>query len=868
MTQFDWHTEDDGGWDDQPRQPATLPPPRRKRPLPFLIVILLALVAAGAVVMRQVNQQVESATLTVQQDVLATHNLLRTAVARQDVELFRSILSGREPLWTASQEALLRENLTFDRAFLGWQQTGEATPQLTLEALHTLSETVTLELTPDLNSATLTHPQMYTLELPSGMTETVTLLHTTVYRRGSQRWLFAPADDDFWGNWVTREAETVTLIYPSRDTPVANRLASDLEVLLRRLCRTYVALSCPDDLRVNVRLDTDPASLLAAPQDETILESGLRLNLPAPTLLGTPLDERGYEALYRVYGGWVVTAVLVELTDWQCCNHAPFFQVITDYILNEMDLRPWPITLEDHASVLGESLSFNDLQLYWNRHNLDIRQIEDVRPLYAGADFLLQAYPLIDPVTWLKKLEARGSMWSWLHSVFGQRGYDGSDAAILDDINEEWWQFAYTQTLLAQQEAPLPTPFPDQSLQLLCMPDHDLDDNVVSTIWRYNLTAETWTETLSRTGYSLALPFPEADGWLLQTFPFTGEDQWHTEIWRDDEFVAQPSNADISLSLGQTDPNGRYLVMYYGDQDDESPGTALVDLQACNEEACQLLDIAGDLVWSPDSRHTLVVETNLYRNNGNYVVGEAIMFFDSGWTPMPEPLFLGDAQAQFIAGDAPIGTGYSPFWLDNATYGYLHTADAGKGSEVILGDLTSGETRVALTLDALLPLAPGDISAPVAIRHVLTHPAQPNLLFPIALDALGQNAYLFSYDVASGTPALRLAFKAQPFFMIGFSPNGRWLSLVALDEPHSRFSGETSWLSLHEIATGQTQKYVTQLTQIFLSPRFDWSADSQWVVFSVHDRLFGMVAPDYQYQWVLAHEKGYCATQSWINESR
>lgn len=74
MSQFDWRTEDDASWREPPKP---LPPDSRKRPWGVIVFILLVLLAAGFVVYRQLDRQIDAATTAVQTDVLATHNLVQ-----------------------------------------------------------------------------------------------------------------------------------------------------------------------------------------------------------------------------------------------------------------------------------------------------------------------------------------------------------------------------------------------------------------------------------------------------------------------------------------------------------------------------------------------------------------------------------------------------------------------------------------------------------------------------------------------------------------------------------------------------------------------------------------------------------------------
>jgi len=137
----------------------------------------------------------------------------------------------------------------------------------------------------------------------------------------------------------------------------------------------------------------------------------------------------------------------------------------------------------------------------------------------------------------------------------------------------------------------------------------------------------------------------------------------------------------------------------------------------------------------------------------------------------------------------------------------------------------------------------------------------------VALDALSRQAYIFSYDLAAEQLDLRLQSPVWPSHALGFSPDGRWLVLTGStpDQNNTRAPANSSTIYLHNIASHQTQTYISQFASSILTPMFDWSADSQWLVFIVDDRILSLVAPDFSYQWVFAHDEGNCMDVSWVN---
>ena len=223
---FDWRTEEDEGWQEETKasDTAVAKPLWRSRWWVGLI-LFLGLVALWFVVQRQIDQRVTAAAGGIEAELLNTHNfVLQTAVA-QDEMLFRANLSGRDRGWGEVQKGLVTEGLLLGRPMFGWRH---QTEQTTLSV-----DDLSIELSPDLRAAELVYPQTYLVQTPAGITETIMLQQTAVYRQGSSRWLYAPPEDEeFWGDWVTNSGGLVTLVYPQRDAAVAEQLAADLDLLV------------------------------------------------------------------------------------------------------------------------------------------------------------------------------------------------------------------------------------------------------------------------------------------------------------------------------------------------------------------------------------------------------------------------------------------------------------------------------------------------------------------------------------------------------------------------------------------------------------------------------------------------------------
>lgn len=276
---FEWQAEDDVAWD-FPSPPAR--PAGRKRRRLLLAVPLLAalLLVAGALLVRRLGRQVEEATVTVEEEVRASHDFIHQAAAGEDVELFSTYLSGRDSGWSEAQERLVAGDALLARPAFGLTLVPEA------------RRVVSVTVAPELNAAELVAEQAYAIDIGGGLTETIWLGQTEVYRLGPNRWLLAPPDGEFWGETMTSRGHFLTLTYPVRDEAIGRRLAVDIESKLAEMCAALPGLACPDDLKVTVTLATTPQSLLPLLEARALLEGGRRLVLPAPTLVGLPTDRK------------------------------------------------------------------------------------------------------------------------------------------------------------------------------------------------------------------------------------------------------------------------------------------------------------------------------------------------------------------------------------------------------------------------------------------------------------------------------------------------------------------------------------------------------------------------------------------------
>lgn len=872
---FEWQTEEEVVWEDLPpvEEESTA---GQQRPWRLIILILAALVVAGAVVWREVDQQVDQAATMAEANVLSSHRLVRQAALRQDADLFFSLLSGRIPMWTDAQQALLQRGLFLDRTPFGLQLLADPEEPAS-DDMGDLSTqdlgVVNVDISPDLNSAEVLFEQQYALVGEGTVTKTVTLQQTAVYRRGSQRWLLSPPESDFWGQWRTLEEPRLTLAYPTRDEAIAERLAPDLARGLDEACQTLEDLVCPADLHLQVRLEDDPASLAQTADPTELLSNGLRLQLPAPTLVGLPTDEAGYEALLDGYTAQLVSAVVTELVGWDCCRHVLFYQALLDYQLHQLGLRPWPVTDADYLRMLSRGRNVDDFDRYWYENEFETGSDTGHWQVYVFVDFLVQQLPQTSIATMQRQLRERQEFFSWLEPLFVVEGVaTGTSTPFPDQMDDAWWSFAYERSQSAQ--APPPVPLPQQDLQLLCSRDEKVADPVA--LYRYQSQTETWIE--ENEGPVLISPLPDDSGLLLQDAPFFNgeESQAHIYLWRDGAKSLVFSHDNYAISFGETDPTGRYLVVYAVNSQGagDLPESVLVDLGQCRDDGCETQPLPGIPVWSPEGTATVLTAIESLAHNPVFVIDNRVLLFGSAEPVQSWSLFRGDAvgrPAPSQDGASPLHRGYAPFWLDEKTYGYVRFAsEAGtdSGEEVIIASTEDDEPRRLFGTDDLLAALPqADRPPQLFIRYVVPRPTNPDLLFALLADRMGREAYVFSFNRQSGEIDLRLRSTAYDgSHSLDFSPDGRWLLVTGFDVSAAGSEGSNSVsLHLHDIDQNWTETFVVNYPSAFAWGTYDWSADGQWLATIVGDRIVNLMAPAHDYQTIIPRDFGVCSTVAWVN---
>lgn len=822
-TKLDWQTEDETAWEEEPGV-ATRAARSWRWPLLAAAVSALLLGAFSWLLFRQADQRLQAALQAGENDVLSTHSLVRQAAEQGDVELFRLLLSGRDPSWRRDQEDLLAAGLLFTPTPLGFQPqvgSGEST-----EPVVTLS--------PDLTSAEVTFARPYHVE---GIETPVQLQHIAVYRRGAQRWLLSPPDSAFWGEQAYQTGSRLTLVYPQRDEAIARRLFADLEARLLEMCRVLADLDCPQGLHITVRLVFETPSALALPAEPLrpfVFGNNVRLELPAPTLAGLPVDEAAYQALARGYAHHVVSALITLLVGYDCCHHGLFYQALLDRQISMLGLRPWP----ERPQLPLDSAARVDLAQYWEATTVTYPSAGVQDQLYALVDFVLAADSANSVAAMQRRLGEAHTYHTWLNHFI-----DGVHLAGL---------FAGEHVPLVNPESPASSAapllsLPDQEIQLVCQDDV----RRVNTLYRYDPATATLTQEYARAypenGFVNIVPLGHDRGYVLHEQVDGAVVSSWLALLRDGEeiVVAQDEVNNVSaldglLFTGETSPEGRYLVLSsYGL--DRTPALKLLDLGQCRPGDCPLQSLYGMPIWSPDGMKTLTLERTLSEDDAY-----------SRWQTL---IYRGDGWGQWLV---MVGAGGNPFWLNDRRYGYVRL-NGQRQTEVVTAVVNGGAARVWLRPpDLLAAIPPGERPDGLYVWQVALNPADNQRLAVVAMPTPADNVGPYFFFLArgnrnwSGTEEVALLaqhnFPATPHF----SPDGRWLL----------FTSRGAVVTMHDTMTGRTVAFDQYGEQGIFS---GWSADGQWLL-QKHDDHFSLIAPAYDTRLMAQRDFSGCYNVLWAEE--
>lgn len=824
--EFEWKTDDDLSWSTADDADAPLRKASGLRRVWWLLLLVLGVgLLAGWPLAAQMQQRVQEATDNTRNNVRAAHQLVLRALQDGDSELLRATLSGRDLAWTDAQLALVAQKQLLQRPFFGLPDVRETT-------------IADLSLADNLQEAEVTYDVVYGTD-DGGM---VTLRQTAVYRRGDYRWLLAPPARDFWGEWMSLEQDRLMVAYPARDEALALRLAEDISDTLAVICRRY---ACAADWQIQIRLDTDPATL--AVDLKRLLTDSPQLRLPAPTLLGIPIDDAGYRLVSQAYRRSVAAAVLAEQVGYECCRQGLFFRALLEKQLAELELQPWPLTPKQYQALLLQGSGPDEAGRAWSR---PLHDKEAWLPVYALVDFLL-AQTGTDVSSLLRALVAERFYDTWLARFWRE------------ETSSRSFEEAALAFVIQQADEVRPTAAaapPDADLQLACQRG---EESALLNM-RYDFHTGRWTQVALpiRSGYRQPVlsALPNSLGYLAyeRPLPDTGQPA-RLAIWH-----------DRSRQLLLTVPHDENAVWEIVESADPPPGLLLLrqqnfvngrnrfvlfDLTSCSDSGCAHVEIPSVPVWSPDGTQTLLRRAP-----------DAAALSDFVLRRWRYRLLLGDGMGRQ---QAQIGAGNSPFWLDGSRYGYVRVVEGDAHEppqlELVLVDAADDEVQSILsTADLLMALPAAERPHQLVIQRAVVHPQQPQTLIVTAIASFTQlrPSYVFRVTLTpAGTDVadLTLLLAAETGLHTGFSPDGRWLT-AANERRNSVWRGSQVYLidmeteGQHLLSAGKLPPFVPL-----------WTPNGRWFL-QYRDDYLMLYAPASGEHAVVRHDFSFCFSPVWLSD--
>ncbi|MCB8928074.1 MAG: WD40 repeat domain-containing protein [Ardenticatenaceae bacterium] len=809
---FEWQTEEDSRWDEDVAPPE--PPKRARRRWSWWLLLGVVLVGTAVfLAYRQLNQRVETATENVEADLLASYAVLQRAAQSRDENLFGSLISGRDDEWSQAQRDLLNAGLLFDRSGFG------------LEWMPQVAETAVISQTfsPELTAAELTTVQNYGLDIGNGLTQTVQLARTDVYRLGADRWLYAPPEPEFWGETQTVEGQLLSVDYPARDEAIVQRLAADLEAKLVQVCNTE-GYECPPDARVRIDFSSKPNSLRqtttlffptsgAADFSRTIWRGDDIIVLPTPTLVGMPLDETGYGAIFRGYASSVLTIAINELVGWNLENNLAMYRAILERQLYELGIGNWP--LADTAVLFSDdyySPGFRtfELSLFWNNPFPAASLEFDNNPLpYILVDFLLSELNLgTADIAKALVLSKEERFIDWLNGVSGLTWTE----AIFSD--------AFRNYISRWQASPRVLPEPEDGLLLLCQNPllatqgmYYFDDSLTEPLLLESLPYDELRHFIGLPGGDgLAVMAQESATGQPETYLlFNGTERVDVDWSVVEGVTSRPPLAVPTMVLG----NGRYLLWTITRDYANGNFFVVTDVDACQAgSGCGANPVGGYPTWSPSAEQLITLS-----------------IIDPWWTEgMSDGMMLLRTEPTATAINSP-GFGASVFWLDETRFGYLTQYQNGL-QQLVLSDVTLSGPRVLLTNLSLLAdePPPGDRPARFSFQFVQPLPNSPSVLALLVRgQANGQTSghlYFYDYEMETVVGYVLLEnWRNAQVEGYRFSPDGRFLFITYANPDETAVN-----LTIYD--THESRVFHTRLDGDSALPRHfyaSWSPDGAWL---------------------------------------
>ena len=883
---FDWKTEE-SDWDKSPYRPAEPVPVTedltaganltdadgfeapghsryRRRAFAFLAFALVITIALTAVIYRQIERRLAEGEQRAEEDVLASHYTVMEAARAGDTELFVGFLSGRDPQWSVAQTGLVGEGAFTNRADYGFFNAATASIPIT----------PTVTLASDLNSAEVSSAAAYVVDIGMGLTETITLTQTSIYRRGPDRWLLAPPDPVFWGDTETIDGRYARLTFPARDSGIIRRLSRDLESTLADLCAD-ISGGCPPP---TITFSTDPATLTTQAQNPP------ELLLPTPTLLGYPVDDAGYRAVSRQYASRVVNAVTTAFTGGTCCANNPLYSSLQTALLSRLGLLSWQPTDDEMTLLLRHPAPLDTVASLWEMGGVALPADASII-ISPFVDFLVrQASPI--PIVEMQRLlveNQESALWDWLALATSNR-YPTPAA-----FEREWLQYAARSSAVMSP----PVAFPNQDLQLICQEPGAFR----ASLFRYDFQAETVEREhdLSILDAPMLVGLPGRDG-VIVFGRNRRENSIPPYIWQEDHLTPITfEDATIPGFIPLPPETGAQSIMFFLDSGTATSPYAVLPVALCsNPEKCRAETVIGAPLPSPEGTRSL------------YAVGATNPLAQNRYQPL---IYLGDS----LGGDLQlIGPGWSPFWLNENSFGYIATAEGIDGQAVVIQS-ASMTTSMATTTpvaarrsnDLFIAQRPNPMGGTTGVTTEsraesqnladivistadlaglqLVAPGTSVVLDRAMPDPTGKNLFIFTanplqpdvpglalvYNLDSDMAMKRFEIQGETFDyqrVYEFSPDGRWLVVGSRHDPVPGDNDMNWTVYVHAVDGSGTSELILQADENWTADwLIDWTEDGRWLAVTTGGYV-RIMDPGEDYSYPLVVENLNCTAAVWINE--
>ncbi len=376
--------------------------------------------------------------------------------------------------------------------------------------------------------------------------------------------------------------------------------------------------------------------------------------------------------------------------------------------------------------------------------------------------------------------------------------------------------------------APPPVP-PGQDIAVYCVES----PRTGGSLYRYAPSTVTWTIELSGRSFTSMLSLPSREGLVFQERPMlTPKAPARLILWQDgrERLLLQPPSDALSVFFaGEADPFERRLVVGFFFGIGRPQNYALLDLGECIPSGCAWIPLPSVPIWSPDGSHTLV-----------------------GARRRAE-LLLGDENAEPLL---EVGSGFNPFWLNNATFGYFAYRTSERGADIVTATIDNPKPQIAVQADDLQQTLPERVRQG-SIRSSYYPPAAGQMLIVMSRLEAAARHYPVLVSLPTGKITALSLDESVPGYIL--SPDGRWLV------GHASASESSGALHLYDIEEQQTKTITFWLGDTARwNPTYEWSNDSQWLLV-MNDGVLTLIAPESSYWQTIVPEAPGCIFAAWVN---